>query len=379
MKYYLIAGEASGDLHGSYLSSALKTADPDAQIRGWGGDLMQESGVEIVKHIRELAIMGILQVLLKLPQIFRNFSFCHKDILKFQPDAIVLIDYSGFNLRIAKWAKKKGLRVFYFISPQVWATRPGRVEKIKKYVERMFCILPFEKDFYAKFGYNADYVGHPLIDIIDHSRQLPVLYCKTEHNKPIIALLPGSRKQEIKSILKRMISIVPDFPDYQFVVAVAPTVPITLYKSILKSEKSVILVQNQTYPLLRSAEAALVTSGTATLETALFSIPQVVCYKTGPLFYWIVRQIIKIPFISLVNIVMGKKIVEELIQNELNRERLKAALDNILNPASRANMIEHYAELRKKLGDKGAAVRTARLLVDTLQNKFQTETQRKTN
>jgi lipid-A-disaccharide synthase len=367
MRYYFIAGEASGDLHGSRLAAAIMADDPNAEIRGWGGDLMSKEGVSIVKHIRELAIMGIVQVIQKLPQIFRNFSFCHKDILDFKPDAIVLIDYSGFNLRIAKWAKQKGFRVFYFISPQVWATRARRVEKVKKYVDRMFCILPFEKDFYAKFGYNADYVGHPLIDIVDNAKKLPLL--STENTKPIIALLPGSRKQEIKAILKTMISIVPDFPDYQFVVAMAPSIPIELYHSIIGTDNSIMLVQNQTYPLLNSAHAALVKSGTATLETALFSVPQVVCYKTGPIFYWIVRQIIKIPFISLVNIVMGKKIVEELIQKDLNRERLTTEVEKILIPEQRTAMLQNYEDLRKRLGNKGAAARVSQLLIDAISTK----------
>jgi lipid-A-disaccharide synthase len=367
MRYYFIAGEASGDLHGSRLAAAIMADDPNAEIRGWGGDLMSKEGVSIVKHIRELAIMGIVQVIQKLPKIFRNFSFCHKDILDFKPDAIVLIDYSGFNLRIAKWAKQKGFRVFYFISPQVWATRAGRVEKVKKYVDRMFCILPFEKDFYAKFGYNADYVGHPLIDIVENAKQLPSI--SFESTKPIIALLPGSRKQEIKAILKTMISIVPDFPDYQFVIAAAPTVPLELYNSIIGTNNSIILVQNQTYPLLNSAHAALVTSGTATLETALFSVPQVVCYKTGPIFYWIVRQIIKIPFISLVNIVMGKKIVEELIQKDLNRERLTTEVEKILIPEQRTAMLQNYEDLRKRLGNKGAAARVSQLLIDAISTK----------
>jgi lipid-A-disaccharide synthase len=367
MKYYFIAGEASGDLHGSRLAAAIMADDPNAEIRGWGGDLMTKEGVSVVKHIRELAIMGIVQVIQKLPQIFRNFSFCHKDILDFKPDAIVLIDYSGFNLRIAKWAKQKGFRVFYFISPQVWATRASRVEKVKKYVERMFCILPFEQDFYAKYGYKADYVGHPLIDIVENAKQLPSI--SLESTKPIIALLPGSRKQEIKAILKTMISIVPDFPDYQFVIAGAPTVPLELYHSIIGTNKSIILVQNQTYPLLNSAHAALVTSGTATLETALSGVPQVVCYKTGPVFYWIARQIIKIPFISLVNIIMGKKIVAELIQKDLNRDRLKDEVQRILNSENRNQLSENYLDLRKKLGDKGAAARAARLIVDALQSK----------
>jgi lipid-A-disaccharide synthase len=367
MKYYFIAGEASGDLHGSRLAAALKADDAQAEIRGWGGDLMIKEGVQVSKHIRELAIMGIVQVIQKLPQIFRNFSFCHKDILDFKPDAIVLIDYSGFNLRIAKWAKQKGFSVFYFISPQVWATRASRVEKVKKYVDRMFCILPFEQDFYAKYGYKADYVGHPLIDIVENAKQLPSL--NLESTKPIIALLPGSRKQEIKAILKTMISIVPDFPDYQFAVAVAPSVPIELYYSIIGTDNSIMLVQNQTYPLLNSAHAALVTSGTATLETALFNVPQVVCYKTGPVFYWIVRQIIKIPFISLVNIVMRKKIVAELIQKDLNRARLKSEVEKILNPIKRTEMLQNYADLSIKLGEKGAAARVSRLLIDAISTK----------
>lgn len=366
MKYYIIAGEASGDLHGSRLTAALKTNDPKAEIRAWGGDLMQKEGATIVKHIRELAIMGIVQVLLKLPQIFRNFSFCHKDILDFQPDAIVLIDYSGFNLRIAKWAKKKGFKVFYFISPQIWATRAGRVEKVKKYVDRMFCVLPFEKEFYAKYAYQADYVGHPLLDIIEDAQKDIDKSALSTIKKPIIALLPGSRKQEIKAILSRMMTIVPDFPDYQFVVAVAPSVPIELYQSIIKEEKSVLLLQHQTYPLLSSAEAALVTSGTATLETALFKVPQVVCYKTGPLFYWIVRQIIKIPFISLVNIIMGRKIVVELIQGELNSKNLKIELTKILDDEQRKIIIDDYKKLSLKLGEKGAAQRTALLIKNAL-------------
>jgi lipid-A-disaccharide synthase len=295
-----------------------------------------------------------------------HICFCHKDIGSFQPDAIILIDYSGFNLRIAKWAKKNGFRVFYYISPQVWATRAGRVEKVKKYVDRMFCILPFEKEFYAKYGYDADYVGHPLIDTVDNFRNNVMTLSNTEIKKPIIALLPGSRKQEIKAILKRMLSIVNDFPDYQFVVAAAPSLPIELYKNILKENKSVIVLENQTYPLLNSAHAALVTSGTATLETALFGVPQVVCYKTGPLFYWIVKQIIKIPFISLVNIVMGRKIVEELIQGKLNKEELKGAIEKILDIEHRKILQSEYADLRIKLGEKGAAERVSKLIISSL-------------
>lgn len=366
MKYYIIAGEPSGDLHGSRLVKALKSEDPEADILAWGGDKMQREGAVVVKHIRDLAIMGIVQVIKRLPEISRNFNYCHQNILDFKPDAIILIDYSGFNLRVAKWSKKHGFKVFYYISPQVWATRSGRVKKIKKYVDRMFCILPFEKDFYHKFGYNADYVGHPLLDIVDEAASEGTFCENLSIQKPIVALLPGSRKQEVKTILRAMLSVVPDFPDYQFIIAGAPTLTEAFYQPFLKDNPNVNLVQGQTYPLLSLAHAALVTSGTATLETALFKVPQVVCYKTGPLFYWIVRQIIKIPFISLVNIIMGKKIVEELIQGDLNKERIKTELLKILDPVHRSILLQDYEQLRLMLGEKGAADRAGKMIVEAL-------------
>jgi lipid-A-disaccharide synthase len=366
MKYYLIAGEPSGDLHGSRLISALKEEDPQSEFRAWGGDLMQKSGAVLAKHIRDLAIMGIVQVLRRLPTIFRNFRFCHADIEAFKPDVIILIDYSGFNLRIAKWAKEKGFSVFYFISPQVWATRAGRVKKIKKYVDRMFVILPFEEDFYKKYNYKVDFIGHPLLDNVAEHEKDAAFVQKMGTEKPIIALLPGSRRQEVKSILSEMLKMVPKFPEYQFIIAGAPTLPEEFYRPFLQKYPQVQLVQGQTYNLLANAEAALVTSGTATLETALFDVPEVVCYKTGPLFYWIVKQIIKIPFISLVNIIMGRKIVAELIQHELNEDNLDLELKKILNSEHREILRKDYADLRNKLGNRGAAKRAAKLIVEEI-------------
>lgn len=360
MRYYIIAGEPSGDLHGARLIDALKAKDKEAEIRAWGGDQMQAKGAALAKHIKELAIMGITQVLMRLPTIFRNFRYAHQDIKAFAPDVIILIDYSGFNLRIAKWAKKQGYRVFYYISPQVWATRAGRVKKIKKYVDQLFSILPFEEAFYQKYNYPINYVGHPLLDEVkehpleENFRSLNQL----DASKPIIALLPGSRKQEVKAILGQMLKVIPHFPNYQFVIAGAPTLDRSFYMDFIGSAK-VELLEGQTYDLLANSHAALVTSGTATLETALFEVPQVVCYKTAPLFYWIVKQIIKIPYISLVNIIMKRELVRELIQGDLNEEGLKVALERILEPAHRAKVGEGYAELKRLLGEQGAALRAA--------------------
>lgn len=360
MRYYIIAGEPSGDLHGGRLIDALKANDKEAEVRAWGGDQMQAKGAALAKHIKELAIMGITQVLMRLPTIFRNFRYAHQDIKVFDPDVIILIDYSGFNLRIAKWAKKEGYRVFYYISPQVWATRAGRVKKIKKYVDQLFSILPFEEAFYQKYNYPINYVGHPLLDEVKEyelqenfrsANQLDVA-------KPIIALLPGSRKQEVKAILGQMLKVIPHFPDYQFVIAGAPTLDRSFYMNFIGSA-NVELAEGQTYDLLANSHAALVTSGTATLETALFEVPQVVCYKTAPIFYWIVKQIIKIPYISLVNIIMKRELVRELIQGDLNEQDLKVALECVLDSAHRAKLGEGYAELKRLLGEQGAALRAA--------------------
>lgn len=371
MKYYIIAGEPSGDLHGSLLIQALKKTDPNAQFRAWGGDLMQTAGADLAKHIRELAIMGIGQVLWRLPTILRNFSFCHKDIETYKPDVLILIDYSGFNLRIAKWAKGQGYKIFYYISPQVWATRAGRVQKIKKYVDKLFSILPFETAFYKKYDYEIEFVGHPLLDVVAE-------YAVTDFGtnfrtkngldaqRPIIALLPGSRRQEVKAILNVMLSVVPKFPDYQFVIAGAPTLSPDFYAPFLEGKKGLHLVHGQTYDLLTNSTAALVTSGTATLETALFKVPQVVCYKTGAFLYWIVKQLIKVPYISIVNLIMQREVVKELIQHKLTETQLELELRRLLDASYREKMREAYEELYQKLGEQGAARRAAEKMVGLL-------------
>ncbi len=377
MKYYLIAGEASGDLHGSKLIEALKIEDPDAQFRAWGGDLMQAAGAILAKHIRDLAIMGIGQVLRRLPEILRNFSFCRRDIAAFAPDVIILIDYSGFNLRIAPWAKKQGYKIFYYISPQIWATREGRIKKIKHCIDKMFCILPFEQDFYHKHGYEVEFIGHPLLDTVQNtldSHSTTITFQRAiEDDRDIVALLPGSRRQEVKAMLALMLSTVQHFPEKRFIVAAAPSLSLDFYQNILSRHlqgQKVEIVQGQTYALLSQSKAALVTSGTATLEAALFGVPQVVCYKTGPIFYWIVKQIIKIPFISLVNIILGRTAVKELIQGRLNPENLKKELQALLyEEATRKKITADYAELRQRLGQRGAARRAAQTMIEILNPK----------
>jgi lipid-A-disaccharide synthase len=354
MKYYIISGEVSGDLHGSKLIKSINTIDSKANFRAWGGEQMKNAGATIAKNISELSIMGVIQVIKRLPALLKNFQFCHDDILNYKPDAIILIDFSGFNLRIAKWAKNNGFTVFYFISPQVWATRAGRVHKIKKYVDRMFVILPFEKEFYKKYNYEVDFVGHPLLDIIEEHPFDIEFTDNLQSKKPIIALLPGSRKQEVRKILREMLSVVPKFKNHQFIIAKSAALPLDIYKPFLKKYSEVQIIESKTYDLIKNSEAALVTSGTATLETAIIGTPQIVCYKTGFLFYWIVRFIIKIPFISLVNIIMGRKIVEELIQGDLNEKRIETELLKILGKGKREKIIQEYTELRTKLGNRGA-------------------------
>lgn len=369
MKYYIISGEASGDLHGSNLVKALKEEDLSAEFRAWGGDLMQEAGVVLAKHYKELAFMGIGQVLKNLPTILGNFKFCRQDIQAFAPDVLILIDYSGFNLRIAKWAKAQGYKIFYYISPQIWATREKRVKKIKLYVDKMFVILPFEADFYAKHDYSVEFVGHPLLDVIKTHKTEANFRAKNQlDNSPIIALLPGSRKQEIESMLHVMLSIVPDFPSYQFVIAGAPSIPVDFYQAFVHSKPNVTLLQNQTYALLEHSHAALVTSGTATLETALFKVPQVVCYKAGALLYAIVKRIIKVRFISIVNLIMEKKVVQELIQHDLNTQQLKIELQQIIAGSKRQEMLNNYSLLAQKLGHQGASKKAAQSMVKHLRS-----------
>ena len=366
MKYYIIAGEASGDLHASNLMKALKQKDQNAEFRFWGGDLMQKQGGNLVKHYRELAFMGFLEVVQNLGTILSNIKFCKKDILENKPDVLILVDYPGFNLRIAKFAKELGIKVVYYISPQLWAWKEGRVETIKKYVDEMLVILPFEKDFYKKHQVDAHFVGHPLLDAIEGLQPIDIQEFKKGNNlnkKEIIALLPGSRKQEISKMLELMLSVRNDFQDYQFVIAGAPSLDKNFYEQFVDAD--VHFVSNRTYDLLRCSKAALVTSGTATLETALLNIPEVVCYKGSRISYEIGKRLIKnIKYISLVNLIMDREVVTELIQNELNTKNLVEELNKILNTEKRTQVLNDYEVLRTKLGGSGASQNAAEIIIN---------------
>lgn len=366
MKYYIIAGEASGDLHGSNLIKALKEEDSNAEFRFWGGDLMEKaSGEKPVKHYKDLAFMGFLEVAKNLKTILNNIKFCKQDIEQYQPDILILIDYPGFNLRIAEFAKKLGIKVVYYISPQLWAWKEGRVETIKKYVDEMLVILPFEQDFYKKHSVETHFVGHPLLDAISDLPEINPENFKKENglnDKDIIALLPGSRKQEVEKMLQMMLSVRPSFPDYQFVIAGAPSLDKDFYEKFVDSD--VHFVSNKTYDLLRCSQAALVTSGTATLETALLNVPEVVCYKSSRISYEIGKRIVKnIKYISLVNLIMDKEVVKELIQNDLNTKNLVKELDLVLH-GNRQRILDDYADLRQKLGGKGASQNAAEIIVN---------------
>lgn len=412
MKYYIIAGEASGDLHGSNLIKELKKQDQQADIRCWGGDLMAAAGGKLVKHYKELAIMGFVEVLMNLRTIFRNLDFAKKDILEYNPDALILIDYPGMNMRIAKWARSvtrsvtrpaapgsqsaaiprsrteaaaagdrptPRFRIIYYISPQVWAWKEGRVKQIRKNVDKMLVILPFEKDFYKRWEYEVEYVGHPLVEVIDGVR-IPLTAAGSQpitattaaplstagaqspmaasslFSKPVVALLPGSRKQEILKKLPVMLEVSEMFPDYQFVVAQAPGLEEEFYRQLLAAYSHVAAVRNQTYSLLLTARAACVTSGTATLETALFGVPEVVCYKGSPISYQIARRLIRVKYISLVNLIMDRLVVKELIQDELTAENLRLELNDLLhNPERRQQLAADYRQLKSLLSQGGHA------------------------
>ncbi len=370
MKYYLIAGEASGDLHGSNLIRELVRQDADAQVRCWGGDLMQEAGADLIKHYRELAFMGFAEVIKNLPTIMRNFRFCKEDILQWKPDLLVLIDYPGFNLRMAKWAKEQGIKVVYYISPQVWAWKENRVKSMKTCIDKMLVILPFEKEYYQKkWNWPVEYVGHPLVEVIDRFRQNPTpLSLSLPGNGPLIALLPGSRKQEILKKLPVMLEVTSHYPQYRFVVAKAPGLDPSFYEDLLKPYPNVSSVTNQTYALLNQASAALVTSGTATLETALFGVPEVVCYKGSFLSYQIGKRLVNVKYISLVNLIMDKEVVTELIQDDLNPPRLRKELDKILHDQDRISQIKKdYSDLHQILGEEGnASQQAARSIIQFL-------------
>jgi lipid-A-disaccharide synthase len=361
-RIYLIAGEASGDLHGANLVRELLRIDPGIQVRAWGGDRLAGAGADVVKHYRDLAFMGFTQVVMNLRTILRNMRWCREDIRAYAPDLLVLVDYPGFNLRIADWAHAQGIRVVYYISPQLWAWKPGRIDTVKRAVERMITILPFEQAWYAARGVQVDHVGHPLLDALPAEAGAPRA---TAASSPI-ALLPGSRRQEIERVLPVMLAAARRHPHERFVIAAAPAVPRELYARII-GDAPVELRSGGAHGLLAEAKAALVTSGTATLETALFGVPEVVCYSGGPINVWLARRLIRVPFISLVNLIMEREVVPELIQQDLNADRLSTELDRLLNDSEhRARMLADLAELRRKLGGPGASARAAALVWKSL-------------
>lgn len=372
MKYYLIAGEASGDLHGANLMRALAEIDPQAQFRFWGGDRMEAVGGKLIKHYRDLAFMGFWEVVTNLRTILRNIDLCKGDITAYQPDALIFIDYPGFNMRIAKWAKQQGIPTHYYISPQIWAWKENRIKAIRRDVDAMYVILPFEKDFYeGKHQYPVHFVGHPLLDAIATRREVSMEVFKRENGldeRPIIALLPGSRKQEIAKMLSVMLSVVGSYHPYQFVIAGAPSLGYDFYRQFIR-EENVHFVSGKTYDLLSHAHAALVTSGTATLETALFRVPEVVCYRGNWISYQIAKRVISLKYISLVNLIMDAPVVTELIQGDLNTRNLKVELDKLLDPAYRDKLQRDYQALRERLGNEGASRRTAQAIYDSLQDK----------
>jgi lipid-A-disaccharide synthase len=357
MKYYVIAGEASGDLHASNLMKAICEQDPSAEFRAWGGDLMAAQGATLVKHYRDLAFMGFVEVLQNLRTILNNISICKEDIATWKPDALILVDYPGFNLRIAPFAKALGIKVFYYISPQIWAWKQSRVHKIIASTDRVLAILPFEKAFYETFGYEVDFVGHPLLDAVSQPTEKLVL--PGTDQRPVIALLPGSRKQEITTKLPVMLECAKRFPEYRFVIAAAPSQPESFYRSIM-GDQQMELIHNRTYGLLQIAHAALVTSGTATLETALFNVPEVVCYKANAISYHIAKRLVKVEYISLVNLIMDREVVRELIQADMTVDNMSQELKAIVaGGAKREQILADYQLLREKLGGSGASEKAA--------------------
>ena len=358
MKYYIIAGEASGDLHGSNLIKELKKLDSYSHFRCWGGDLMSQECDDLVKHYKDYSHMGFFEVFINLKKILNNLSFCKKDIKKYNPDVIIYVDFPGFNLRIAKWAKKNKFKNHFYISPQIWAWKQNRIKTIRKVIDRMYVILPFEKKFYSSINFNVHYVGHPLLDVIKTNKNEAIY----QGQEKIIALLPGSRDQEIKKILPEMINIIKNFKNYSFYICAAPSQKRSTYLKYIKDKniEKVKIVENQTYEILSKSSAALVTSGTATLETALFKIPQVVCYKSSWISIMIGRFLLRnLKYISLVNLILNKEVVKELIQENLNEKNLTSELNSILEGDHRINMLKSYNELINKLGNKGASEKTA--------------------
>lgn len=367
-KFYIIAGEPSGDLHASNLMQAILDERSNTDFRFWGGEKMNAIQKGMAKHIKDLAFMGFLEVVLNLRTILRNISFCKKDILAYQPDALILVDYPGFNLLIAKWAKKHDIKVYYYISPQIWAWKQNRVYKIKELVDKMYVILPFEKDFYKRFDFDVEYVGHPLLDEIakfDFSdSRLSFLDRNQLDNRAIIAVLPGSRKQEVSVKLPIMLAAVKGYVNHQIIVAGAPTLSKEFYASI---DDSVSVIFNETYEIMANARAAIVTSGTATLEAALFKVPEVICYKGSNISYSIAKRLIKVKYISLVNLILDQEVVKELIQHECTSENIQLELDKIINDENyRQMLIDKYNELEEMLGGGGASKKVAQSLFKTL-------------
>jgi lipid-A-disaccharide synthase len=372
MRYYIISGEASGDLHASNLVKQLKKKDASTVIRGWGGNLMQQQGVELVKHYRDLAFMGWAEVIKHLPTILKNIDFCKKDILSFKPDVLILVDYPGFNLRIAKFAKAQGFKIVYYISPQVWAWKSSRVHLIKEVVDKMLVIFPFEKEFYAKYNYSVDFVGHPLLDVIGEAKQDLPAFIKANNlpDKPIVAILPGSRKQEIQNMLPIMVKAAKDFPGYQFIIAGAPSAAGEWYADYL-SQSNIRIVYDKTYQLLEHSVAGLITSGTATLEAALWGVPQAICYRAkgiaGAISYHLAKRLIgkRLKFIGIVNLIMEREVAREFIQHELTAENLSMELKKLLEDSAYiARMKEDYNKTREKLGGPGASAKAAHIITE---------------
>ena len=366
MKYYIISGEASGDLHGSNLIRELKYKDPKAEIRGWGGDLMQAQGMTLVTHFRDLAFMGFIEVLFNLKTILGNIKRCKKDIQAFSPDVLILIDYPGFNMRIARWAKKQNIPVHYYIAPQAWAWKENRVKDIRRDVKALYVILPFEEEFFGQRGCPVHFVGHPLRDALLNKPEVHEDQFRSKYNldqRPIIALLPGSRKQEISAMLPTMAKMADKYKDYQFIVAGAPSIELSFYQQLIDLSKIQVVTQD-TYSILSVAHAAMVTSGTATLETALLNVPQVVCYKGHWLSYHIAKRIIKLSYISLVNLILDAPAVPELIQDQFNERTLMDHLAHLLSPQGRSAQLKAYDQLLEKLGPLGASKRVATLIFE---------------
>ena len=367
MKYYIIAGEASGDLHASNLIAEIKNKDKKAEFRAWGGDLMRKQGATLVKHYRHMAFMGFVEVAANLRKVLGNIKECKADLLSYRPDVVILVDYPGFNLRIAEFAHANGMKVCYYISPQVWAWKQHRVKQIRQNVDKMLVILPFEEPFYREHGVDACFVGHPLLDELPKLGTTPRINFIHRNNlsekREIIALLPGSRKQEVERMLCTMLKVIPHFPKYQFVIAGVPSLDKELYSRMI-GDKDVQLVMNQTYDLLQNSSAALVTSGTATLETALLSVPEVVCYKANRLSYMIARNLVKVKYISLVNLIMENEVVKELIQNDFNEANLVKELEKLLNnPEKQRKLLDDLDQLKYRLGNSGASEKAAELIV----------------